>query len=118
METDFSKIEIRRNTAYELTFSAEITEETRKAFEKLFGGTTTLTKEQQSVIEDGKRRIEEIKRKIWEYLKDHPKNDLDGNPILEETHEIMFDMEEEKTEGGVWMVAKRPYIQPKKNRSL
>lgn len=106
-------IEIRRNTS--LSFDLAMTPANKESFKKLLEQSQKLTEEQQELINEGKRKRNEIEAKIWEYLKEHPTKDLDGDLITKETHEIGFDTAEEEIDGMTWVVAKQIYIQPKES---
>lgn len=105
-------IEIRRNLS--ISFDIKTTEVNRESFKKLLEQ-SQLTAEQQALVDEGQRKCNEIEAKIWEYLKKHPKKDLDGDLITKETHEIGFDTAEEEIDGMTWVVAKQIYIQPKES---
>ena len=105
-------IEIRRN--YSISFDIKAIEANSESFKKLLEQ-SKLTEEQQALVDEGQRKRDEIKAKIWEYLKKHPTKDLDGDLITKETHEIGFDTAEEEIDGVTWVVAKQIYIQPKES---
>lgn len=104
-------IQIRRNTS--ISFSFKTTEENKQMFKKLIEQSPKLTKEQQTIFDEHLRKRKELERRIWEYLKEHPTKDLDGNLITEETHEIGYDVANEKINGISWAVATQIYIRPK-----
>lgn len=106
-------IQIRRNTS--IQFNVLQTDKNMESLKKLFEDVPKLTDEEKKVQEEYFRKREELERQIWAYLEQHPHNDLDGDLITEETHEIEFDVECEEIDGRAWAVAKQIYVQPKKS---
>lgn len=106
-------IQIRRNTS--ISFNVLNTDKNREAIKKLFEDMPKLTDEQQRMVDEGERNRSELERKIWAYLSQHPRTDLDGDLITEDTHEIGYDTELKDIDGCTWSVVKQIYIQPKKS---
>lgn len=101
------EIEVRRN----LTVSASVTcdVDMRKLREELFG---ELTESQKERLAEAERRWKEFCGMFWEVARAEKFTDLDGNPILETTHEIGYDVGEPDEEGfanieKVWVMPKK-----------
>ena len=106
-------VSIRRNMTIRKEFTIETKD--RKAIEQLFNSIPKLTPEQQAIIDESITQRRTIERKIWEYLKENPTKDLDGNLITPKTHEIGFDTEIQEIKGCLWEVVKEWYVRPKKS---
>ena len=106
------KIEIRRNL--DMSFDLPI-KENEEAIKKLMEQAPKLTEEQRKLFDESERIRLEIEEKIWAYIKEHPANDLSGDPIKRDTHEIGFDIENREVDGAMYGFAKNIYIRPKKS---
>lgn len=73
-----------------------------------------LYEEQRKFFDESERIRLELEEKIWAYFEEHPENDLDGNPIKRETHEIGFDIENMEVDGLMYCITKNVYVRPKK----
>lgn len=105
-------IEIRRNQDITFSFDMEKNEEFVK---KMMEDAPRLTEEQKKIMNEAERVRREIEEQIWAYIDEHPGNDLDGNPIKRETHEIGFDIEHKEVDGLMYGFAKNIYVRPKKS---
>ena len=106
-------MEIRRNL--DLSFELKNSDENKEAIKKLMEQIPELTEEQRKVLDENERIRHEIEEKIWAYIEEHPENDLDGNPIKRETHEIGFDIEYKEVDGMMYGFSKNIYVRPKKS---
>lgn len=106
-------IAIRRNMTISKNFT--IATKDKKSIEQLLNSIPKITPEQQAIIDDSINQRRTIERKIWEYLKNNPTLDLDGELITPETHEVGFDTETKEIDGCLWLVVKEWYVRPKKS---
>jgi len=105
-------VQIRRNRTISMEFAIKKDE---KSIKQLLNAIPKLSPEQQAVIDESISQRRTIERKIWEYLKENPTLDLDGDLITPETHEIGFDTEIKEINGCWWEVVKEWYVRPKKS---
>ena len=105
-------IEIRRNRTITATFDME---KNKEFVEKMMENLPQITEEQRKIMDNAERNRHELEEKIWAYLEEHPENDLDGNPIKRETHEIGFEYEDKEVDGLMYGYAKSIYVRPKKS---
>ena len=68
-----------------------------------------MSDEDKKALQEAERRQREWENEVWKQAKEYGWKDLDGAPILEETHEIGYEFGEDgfSVEGV--------YIQPKKS---
>lgn len=106
------KIEIRRNL--DISFDIPM-DGNKEAIKKLMEQFPELTEKQRKLLDEGERIRHELEEQIWAYIEEHPANDLSGDPIKRETHEIGFDIENGEIDGVMCGFAKNIYIRPKKS---
>jgi len=100
---------IRRNRDIQFRFEVK----DPRALEEML---TELTPSQKAEMEAADRERKAVEEKVWQYIEANHKNDLSGNPITRETHEIGYDYDWREREDGLHVgVPVVGWIRPKKS---
>ena len=88
-------VEVRRNTDITFTITGDFSPQ-EDLVKELWG---ELTEEQKNLMEDADRRWKRFCEMFWKAAREQEFTDLDGNPILESTHELGYDLGEPDEDG-------------------
>ena len=104
------EIEVRRNFDISCTVTAECDVNLLK---ETFG-IQDLTESQKKRLEEAEYRWKQFCAMFWEVARAEKMKDLDGNPILETTHELGYDVGEPDEEGFAEIV--KVWVRPKESQ--